>query len=85
VPATASTTSELGVLLQMRLSLSNFFIISSLAAAVASSGSCMAKFFYSQNKLKRAAQSLKASFQSRKKTQTDFLSPDPCMDVLIVR
>ena len=62
-----------------------FFTISSLAAAVASSGSCMAKFFYFQNKLKRAAQSLKASFQSRTKTQTDFLSPDPCMDVLIVR
>ena len=31
------------------------------------------------------AQSLKTSFQSRKKTQTVFFSPDPCMDVLIVR
>jgi hypothetical protein len=60
VPVIASTTSELRVLLQLRLSLYNFFTISSLAAAVASSGSCMAKFFYSQNKLKRAAQLLKA-------------------------
>jgi hypothetical protein len=38
-----------------------------------------------KNKLTGTARSLKTSFQLRKKTQTVFFSPDPCMDVLIIR